>query len=67
MNPWTFGSGVIVGVITYAGVSELGWPTWVPGATFGILVAASWLGKDYLDARRCRKQRRIEMEGSKEG
>ncbi len=66
MNEWTFAFGMVAGIITGVGLSEYGWPLWVPAATFAVLLTASWLGRDYLDARRCRKQRRIEMEGSKE-
>lgn len=67
MNEFTFAFGIVVGIVAEIGMAELGWPGWVPAVAFAVILAASWLGKDYLDARRCRKQRRIEMEASKEG
>lgn len=62
MNPWVFGCGMIVGIITYVGVSDLGWPAWIPAAAYAVILATFWLGKDYRDARRCRKQQQEEEE-----
>ncbi len=66
VNEFTFAFGIAVGIVAEIGMAELGWPGWVPAIAFAVLLVASWLGKDYLDARRRRKQWRIEREGSKE-
>ncbi len=60
MNEWTFAFGIAVGIITYVGVAELGWPLWVLAVVCAVLLVVSRLGKDYLDARRCRKQQQEE-------
>ena len=66
MNEGTFCFGVIVGFVMGAGMTEFDWPGWTLAAVTAFILGVAWLGKDYLDARRCRKQRRIEMEASKE-
>lgn len=60
MNEWTFAFGMVMGLIMGTGMSDFGWPGWIPVAAYAVILVTSWLGRDYLNARRCRKQQREE-------